>query len=157
MIRKLEVEMNEGTDNVNRLSQSLEKLMLKMQEVDDTCVQLCKDISHQELSLIGYIGIMGEVIMREIAGHLETPLSTATWIVDKLVAKKYLKRYNSIEDRRIVKVGLTNKGQKTYELAQRLKISMGEKILQDLSLKDQSNFILLLEKVTKNLNNHVKI
>ena len=157
MIRKLGVEMKEGTDNVNRLSQSLEKLMLKMQEVDDTCVQLCKDISHQELSLIGYIGIMGEVIMREIAGHLETPLSTATWIVDKLVAKKYLKRYNSIEDRRIVKVGLTNKGQKTYELAQRLKISMGEKILQDLSLKDQSNFILLLEKVTKNLNNHVKI
>ena len=157
MILKLEVEMNAGTDNVNRLSQSLEKLMLKLQEVDDACIELCKDISHQELSLIGYIGLMGEVIMREIAGHLETPLSTATWIVDKLVAKKYLKRYNSIEDRRIVKVGLTSKGQKTYELFRRLKISMGERMLQDLSLKDQSNLISLLEKVTKNLNNHVKI
>lgn len=149
--------MSAGNDNVSRLSQSLEKLMLKMQEVDSTCVQLCKDISHQELSLIGYIGQMGEVIMREIAGQLETPLSTATWIVDKLVAKKYLKRYNSIEDRRIVKVGLTNKGQKTYELSQKLKISMGERILQDLSLKDQSNLISLLEKITKNLNNHVKV
>ena len=149
--------MNAGTDNVSRLSESLEKLMLKMQEVDDTCIELCKDISHQELSLIGYIGLMGEVIMREIACHLHTPLSTATWIVDKLVAKKYLKRYNSIEDRRIVKVGLTNKGQKSYELFQRLKMSMGERILQDLSLKDQSNLITLLEKVTKNLNKHVQI
>ena len=148
--------MSAGNENVSRLSQSLEKLMLKMQEVDATCVGLCKDITHQELSLIGYIGLMGEVIMREIAGYLETPLSTATWIVDKLVSKKYLKRYNSIEDRRIVKVGLTSKGQKTYELFQGLKISMGERILQDLSLKDQTNLISLLEKVTKNLNNHVK-
>ena len=148
--------MSAGTENVNRFSQSLERLMLKMQEVDDTCVELCKDISHQELGLIGYIGLMGEVIMREIAEHLETPLSTATWIADKLVSKKYLKRYNSIEDRRIVKVGLTNKGQKSYELYQKLKISMGDRILQDLSVKDQSNLISLLEKVTRNLNNYVK-
>ncbi len=149
--------MDEGTNNVNRLGQSLEKLLLKMQEVDNTCVELTKDISKQDLSLIGNIGIKGEVIMREIAEYLETPLSTATWIVDKLVAKRYLKRYNSIEDRRIVKVGLTNKGQKTYELFQRQKMLMGERILKDLSLKDQSNLISLLEKITQNLNAHTPV
>ena len=138
--------MSAGNDNVSRLSQSLEKLMLKMQEVDSTCVELCKDISHQELSLIGYIGLMGEVIMREIAGQLETPLSTATWIVDKLVAKKYLKRYNSIEDRRIVKVGLTNKGQKTYELSQKLKISMGGTYIAGSVFKRSIEFYIALGK-----------
>ena len=149
--------MRAKTENINRLRQSLEKLMLKMQEVDDTCIELCKDISHQELALIGYVGSAGEVIMREIAAHMETPLSTATWIVDKLVAKKYLKRYNSVTDRRIVKVGLTGKGKKTFKLFQNLKMSLGEKILKDLSLKDQSDFIALLEKVTSNLNDHVSV
>lgn len=144
--------MSVGINNVNRLTKAMEQLILKMHEVDSCCLELTTDITKQELSLIGFIGFEGEVIMREIAGYMETPLSTATWIVDKLVTKKYLKRYNSIADRRIVKVGLTAKGQKAYELFQKQKMLMGQRILNDLSDKDQSILIKLMEKITQNLS-----
>ncbi len=143
--------MSATITNVNRLTDAMTRLFTKMDEACVCCLETATDISKQELSLIGYIGVQGEVIMREIAGCLESPLSTATWVVDKLVTKKYLKRYNSITDRRIVKVGLTGKGQKTFELFQKKKMITGEAILSGLDEKEQLKLIKLLEKATDNL------
>ena len=142
-------------DKVNRLVGAMEKLILKMQDVDNTCLTLTQDISKKELSLIAYIGKKGDVIMSEIAEVIECPMSTATGVVDKLVNKGYMSRFHSDEDRRTVRVSLTQYGKETFQLVQKMMTKMGNMILIDLEESEQTKFIQLLEKVTDNLHKHV--
>ena len=144
---------NQG--KVSRLVGAMEKLILKMQEVDNTCLMLTQDISKKELSLIGYIGKQGEVIMSEVAEVIGCPMSTATGVVDKLVIKGYLTRFHSDEDRRTVRVTLSQYGKETFQLMQKMMTKMGNTILVDLNDQEQTRFIELLEKITKNLHKHV--
>ena len=148
--------MKVDAGNINRLGLAFEKLLLKLEEVDNFCIELTKDITKADLSLIGYVGRENEVIMRQVAEFCEVPLSTATWTVDKLVDKKYLRRVNSLEDRRIVKVSLTKKGTGVYDLFQQKKFEMGDRMLTNLSLEKQEFFIQTLEQITKNLQSHLE-
>ena len=142
-------------DKVNRLIDAMQKLILKMQEVENTCLTLTQDISKKELALISLIGKKKEVIMTEASDYLEVPMSTATGIVDKLVNKGYLVRHHSHEDRRIVKVGCSKYGSEACSLVHKMVMKMGKTILNDLSDNDQDNLVSLLEKVSGNLNKHV--
>jgi len=101
------------------------------------------------------IVIEGETIMRQVADFCEVPLSTATWTVDKLVEKKYLKRVNSLDDRRIVKVSLTKKGIGVFVMFQQKKYEMGQRMLSDLSEEKQQAFIEIAEQIAKNLQSHL--
>ena len=139
--------------NLIRFGNAFERLIVKMAEVDDFCVEMTQDITKQDLSLIGYIGMEWEVIMRQIAEFLDVPLSTATWIVDKLVAKNYLDRFPSQNDRRIVKVKLTRKGIGVYDLFQSKKMEMGTRVLKYLEKEEQEYFIQILEKIGAGLKN----
>lgn len=148
--------MKVDTENINRLGTAFERLLLKLEEVDNFCIELTKDITKADLSLIGYIGRENEVIMRQVAEFCEVPLSTATWTVDKLVDKEYLKRVNSLEDRRIVKVSLTKKGTGVFDLFQQKKFEMGERMLSNLSTEKQEFFIQTLEQIAKNLQSQLE-
>ena len=142
-------------EHILRLGQAFERLILKLEEVDNFCVHLTRDISKHELALISYIGKEGETIMRQVADYCEVPLSTATWTVDKLVEKKYLKRVNSLDDRRIVKVSLTKKGIGVFVMFQQKKYEMGQRMLSDLSEEKQQAFIEIAEQIAKNLQSHL--
>ena len=142
-------------EHILRLGQAFERLILKLEEVDNFCVHLTRDISKHELALISYIGEEEETIMRQVADFCEVPLSTATWTVDKLVDKKYLKRVNSLDDRRIVKVSLTKKGIGVFVMFQQKKYEMGQRMLSDLSEEKQQAFIEIAEQIAKNLQSHL--
>ncbi len=141
-------------DDVNAFFISFERLMLKLQEVDNWCVCVARDnISKQDLSLMGFVGDQEAVIMRDIAGFLDIPYSTATGIVDKLVDRKYLVRFNSSEDRRTVLVKLNKKGQELYKLFLTKKQELGERVLSQLSESERKSFIRLMDKVKDGLMN----
>ncbi len=124
-------------------------MIVKMQEVDNFCVSMTHDISKQDLVLIGYVGTLNNVIMRDVANYLDVPYSTATGIVDKLVQKDYLKRYNSETDRRTVLVCLTEgKGKATFEFFNSKKNEMSARIMSVLEPGEQTQLITLIEKVT---------
>ena len=142
-------------EHILRLGQAFERLILKLEEVDNFCVHLTRDISKHELALISYIGEEEETIMRQVADYCEVPLSTATWTVDKLVEKKYLKRVNALDDRRIVKVSLTKKGIGVFVMFQQKKYEMGQRMLSNLSEEKQQSFIEIAEQIAKNLQSHL--
>ena len=147
------IEIGQAKDFTTRFSDAFVNLMLKMEEVDDWCVQATKDITKQELALIGYIGEHVNVIMRDVSTFLDVPFSTATGIVDKLVSKGYLKRFNSEDDRRVVMVCLAkNKGQNTHKLMLTKKKEMSLQVQQILNSEERENLINLLEKIAKGLN-----
>ena len=142
-------------DKVNRFSLALQKMLLKMQEVDNSCLEVSKDLSKREFTLIIFIGKTGNTIMRDVADFLQVPVSTATGIVDKLVERKYLKRIHSDEDRRIVQVCLDKQGKAAFDLLQRQMFKMCHRILTDLTTNDQDCFIDILDKISSNLDQHV--
>lgn len=135
-------------EDVKRLSNALSGLFMKLEEVDGRCVQLTKDIDKQDLHLIGFIGEQGSVIMRDIAEFLEIPFSTATGIVDKLVAKEYFTRFHSEEDRRTVRVKLDKSGDEACCVFNTMKAEIGERMLKMLNQEEQERLIATLEKIT---------
>ncbi|TRX60777.1 winged helix DNA-binding protein [Fulvivirga sp. M361] len=142
-----------STNEINAFFESFERLMLKLQEVDNWCVDLTQDISKQGLSLVGFVGEKETVIMRDIAEFLAVPFSTATGIVDKLVEINYLERFNSAEDRRIVLVKLGDKGHELNKLFITKKCELGELVLCQLNKEERKSFIQLMDKVKLGLMN----
>ncbi|MDW3210829.1 MAG: MarR family transcriptional regulator [Reichenbachiella sp.] len=149
--------MKEGLldDKICKFTQCLEVLLMKMQEADNTCIELSKDISKRDFSVLTFVGKNHDVIMRDIAGYLGIPVSTTTGVIDKLVEKGYLKRYHSKEDRRTIKIGLSKFGQDSFNLLQSTLHHMGGAMLGGLSEKEQGELIHLLERISENLVNYV--
>ena len=147
-----ELKIGQEKDFTNRFSEAFVNLMLKMEEVDDWCVQATKDITKQELALIGFVGDHVNLIMRDVAEFLEVPFSTATGIVDKLVSKGYLKRFNSEDDRRVVMVCLaSNKGQSTHKMMIKKKREMSIQVQHILNEGEREQLVSTLEKIAEGL------
>ena len=68
------------------------------------------NFSKSELFTMLLVDRHGEMIMSQIADHINLPMSTASGMVDRLVKTGYLKRERSELDRRIVLIKLTEQG-----------------------------------------------
>ncbi len=139
-------------ENINRLIYAMFNLMLGLKKGVAHCCSMCGNLSEKELTIISYVGQKQNVKMSEIADNLDAPLSTLTSIVDKLVEKKYLLRYHSSEDRRVVLVTLASNGKDTYGTFIAQKQDMAKKILKEFKTQDQENLIKFLEKIPSIMN-----
>ena len=68
------------------------------------------DLSRAEISAIMAIGTGRPKTMTHVANILEINVSTLTTTINKLVKKGYVERLRDDKDRRIVKIGLSEKG-----------------------------------------------
>ncbi|MDX1409697.1 MAG: MarR family transcriptional regulator, partial [Saprospiraceae bacterium] len=94
-----------------RFIEAMQHLLMAMKQVDGTCVEVTDDIDKRDLHALIFIGDNEDVKMKDIAGHLDVPLSTTTGIVQKLVDKQLVMRTASPADRRAVLLQLTPDGQ----------------------------------------------
>ncbi len=74
-------------------------------------------MSLQENKVIDHVGQRKSCIMREISDHLRVAVSTMTGLIDKLEEKGLVRRERTEEDRRIVRISLTEKGEKNLSIA----------------------------------------
>ena len=107
------------------------------------------NLSMQELKVIKFLGNNGSSIMREIADYLMLAMSTMTGIVDKLVEKKYVARQRSEQDRRLVRVALTEAGQKVYQMEHHHFMELSRSMLQSLNEEEQVTLLNLLRKISQ--------
>ena len=143
--------MKNREESIRNFIGVFELLGVKLAEVYHICVDPKDDISKQEFSLIGFLGQHANenVIMRDIVEFLEVPYSTATGIVDKLVQKKFLKRYNPPQDRRTVMICLTpKKGKAMYEKYIQKKFELGTLVMNALDENEQDQLIAILQKIS---------
>jgi len=117
----------------------------------ENCCKLCGDLNEKELFIISFIGEKRSVKMSDIADFLQAPLSTLTTIVDKLVTNKFLLRYNSNDDRRVVKVELDKKGKASFKEFKNRKEIMAKKVLGHLSESDQETLIANLAQLVTSM------
>ena len=67
-------------------------------------------LSRHEMEAFVQLGRKGELTMGELADNLLLSVSGATVIADKLEEKGLVGRRRSLDDRRVVRVGLTGEG-----------------------------------------------
>ena len=75
----------------------------------------CYGITVSQCYLLDALATRGPLSMQELASHLRLQISTVTRLVDGLVKKKLVRRQKDSDDRRIVRVELTEAGQRTHE------------------------------------------
>lgn len=76
----------------------------------ETWQNLLLDCTKDEIFILLFLYRKGEVNMSMIADYIHVPLNTATGIVGRMEKKKLVERYHSKDDKRIVKVQVTEEG-----------------------------------------------
>jgi len=100
-----------------------------------------KTITPGGMYVLGSLNRHGILSMSEIGKHLSMPKPHITGIIDKLIEVGYVERQNNPNDRRIVNIKLTEKGQKDFT-----------KIKQLISKNLKSKLLLLSETEIENLS-----
>ena len=126
-------------------------LVTALKSESEYCCKICGDLNEKELIIIVFIAQNKSVKMSAIADNLRAPLSTLTSIVDKLVTNKFLLRYNSDDDRRVVKVGLDEKGKASYKQFINHKRIMAKRVLSHLSEIEQETLLDNLSKLASSI------
>ena len=128
-------------DKIDQFISAMFNLTNAIESEFEHCCKICGDINKRELMIIVFVGDNKSAKMSEVADYLNAPLSTLTSIADKLVANKFLVRYNSDEDRRVVKVALGEKGLDSYKAFLTRKKTMTKKVLSHFHEKEQNTLI----------------
>ena len=107
------------------------------------------DLTCQELRLVEHLGDRGPRIMREIAEFLLVAVNSVTSTVDNLEKKSIVRRLRSEEDRRVVRVELTDAGKMAYQAAVREKQQLLRSMLGALTEDEQEIFMVLFRKIAR--------
>jgi DNA-binding MarR family transcriptional regulator len=132
------------------LTEYLQQLINRFQVLKIDTAPPEYEFNFRELHVIQFLGFSGANIMREIADNLGMAVSTTTGIVDRLVDKDLVMRERPEEDRRIVKVELTDKGREVYQWDFEQHVQTVRELLASLDEHDQKLFVTIMKKVVRN-------
>jgi len=89
----------------------------------------------------------GSITMGELSHDLGIPLSSATRTMDWYVRNEYARRSSDPQDRRVVRVELTEAGKEIYHTIHERFMENIERIMGSLSAEERITFNSLLRKV----------
>lgn len=92
-----------------------------------------KDISNNDMHIIEAIGAGNGNNMSTIARKLNITMGSLTTSMNSLVNKKYAVRKRSEEDRRVVYIRLTAKGERAFKHHQKFHEQMTNAVIDELS------------------------
>lgn len=145
-----QITSQDNTDRVLSAFDRISKVFVSMESFGAEA-----GISKPELLAIEEISKHEKIKMNLIAKNLCIGTSTATSIIDRLIEKKLAKRERNGGDRRVVRVVLTEKGEKTNIKYQSQKKEMFSNMMALLTLEEQECFIKALEKIAVTLQDRV--
>ena len=132
------------------LNEVLVKLFHNINDIEEQMIRTgdYKDVTANDMHVMEAIGIGEQKNMTTVAKALHVTTGTLTISINNLVKKKYVERERSEEDRRVVFVSLTPKGQKAFLHHQRFHEQMIEAVVEQLSEEEQ----YVLEKALHSIN-----
>lgn len=107
-----------------------------------------QDISNNDMHIIEAIGMHEKKNMSAVAKELSVTIGTLTIAINSLVKKGYVERVRSEQDRRVVYISLTTKGEKAYRHHEEFHRQMIMATIDGLS-KEETR---VLVKALSNLN-----
>ena len=94
------------------------------------------------------------ITMGDLSRILGVPFSTSTRTADWLVNNGYVQRLADPEDRRVVRVELTEVGKEVYQAMNDLLLESAEQFLHNFSLEERKELGRLLGKLVDNLEQY---
>ncbi len=138
---------------VRELREHVHRISRRIKAVDAACVgQVASDVTLPEMRVIEVLGDHPGCIMRELADHLLAAVSTTTGLVDKLVQKGLVKRERADDDRRIVRVELSESGRQIYDAVMAMHLGFCRGMLSALNDDEQEIYLVLMKKIARGLN-----
>jgi DNA-binding MarR family transcriptional regulator len=108
-----------------------------------------KDLSVTEMHTLEAIGTSGERSMSEVARKLNITVGTLTIAINKLIGKGYVVRRRIEEDKRVVLVGLTEKGLNANRVHEKFHDEMVKATIDQLSEQEEEILIGSLSKLSE--------
>ncbi|HWT27576.1 MAG TPA: MarR family transcriptional regulator [Mobilitalea sp.] len=114
-------------------------------------VSLDLKFSKSEIFTLIYISKKNEVTMTELVEYINSPMSTATGIVDRLVKNGYISRERSDTDRRIVVLKLTGEGTRLVNSIKEIISKYLSMIVDDLTEEEKRFIMEIVIKIMHNI------
>lgn len=112
-------------------------------------IALDMKFSKSELFTMLILRQKDELTMSALSEHIHIPMSTATGMVDRLVKNHYVKRERRDDDRRIVVLRLTEKGNGAVEAFQAVLLKYLDRLTAELSEEEQQLLIGIVFKALR--------
>lgn len=134
--------------NTKKLNELIVEIFNNILQIEEAALKNgpFSDLSITEMHTIEAIGVDQARTMSEVAGILHIAVSTLTAAVNRMVRKSYVERARTEEDRRIVKLRLTRKGQIVFRLHEKFHYDMVRAMMKGLDIKNQE---LLIDSLTQ--------
>jgi len=107
------------------------------------------ELNMQELRVVEFLGVEGPHMMRELAEFLTVAVNSVTNIVDNLEHKGLVRRLRSDEDRRVIRVELTDEGRVMYKASEDVNLRLLRSMLGALTEDEQEIFMVLFRKIAR--------
>src|SRR5262249_44109481 len=98
---------------------------------------------------VEFLGAEGPRMMREVSEFLTVAVNSVTSIVDNLERKGLVRRRRSEEDRRVVRVELTDAGRITYQAAVNVHLRPCRRMPGALTEDEQEILLVLFRKIAR--------
>ena len=125
-------------DAYNTINDILVHLFNEIWELEKKAIitEEFKDITNNDMHIIEAIGVSGKTTMSVVAKKMKITAGSLTTAVNGLVNKNYVMRARGEEDRRVVYIWLTEKGEKAYYHHEEFHREMTNAVLNRLDEKE---------------------
>lgn len=133
------------------LNDILVKIFNDLMEIEEKCLISGEfmNISGNDMHIIEAIGLEEPKRMSEVAAEMNVTTGTLTKAIEALEQKQYVVRSRSDQDKRVVKVSLTEAGVRAYEHHARFHANMINDIKESMSEEEMEILIGALSKLVK--------
>lgn len=138
-------------ENLNELLVQVFKNILES-EAKYLITEEFKDISVNDMHIIEAVGVAEPKKMSEIAKSLDITMGTLTKAMDALQKKGYVERKRSVDDKRVVKAFLLEKGKTAYYHHEQFHRQIMEHAKDGLSEQEMTVLIYALAKLVDYFN-----
>ncbi len=136
-------------DTVKKINKILVSLFNSVLKMEEKALQNSANLnlSITEIHTLEAIGTGKPKTMTQVAGALRISVGTLTVAITRLVTKGYVERSRISEDRRIVKVRLTEAGRAAVEEHEAFHDSMVREAIADLTEEETQRFVQSIDNI----------
>lgn len=109
-----------------------------------------------QLTVVKMLEHMGDLSLSELSGAIRSQNSTVTGIIDRMEREGIVERVRSTDDRRVVRIHLTEKGRKLAAEIPIEPIGIYESAIETLTLQELRDALKIANKVTSRVRAIIK-